>query len=132
MDACRAPGPPDSAAATAGTATAAATVATNAISVRFITPPWSSFPTPPAWGGASTDQVGSAGSPGWEDDPARPRRSTRRDAPDHDLRDEEQKSRGERDEQGHGRLAARAGAHRGRHGQRKRQVWKVERKRRRG
>jgi hypothetical protein len=39
MDACSAPGPPFSAAATAGTATAAATVATNAISVRFITPP---------------------------------------------------------------------------------------------
>ena len=43
MDAWSAPAPPFSADATAGTATAAATVATNAISVRFITPPWSSF-----------------------------------------------------------------------------------------
>jgi hypothetical protein len=50
MDACKAPGPPFSAAATAGTATAAATVATNAISVRFITPPWSSFHAPPPLG----------------------------------------------------------------------------------
>src|SRR5207248_476418 len=45
MDAWSAPAPPFSADATAGTATAAATVATNAISFRFITPPslWSSF-----------------------------------------------------------------------------------------
>jgi hypothetical protein len=39
MDAWSAPAPPFSADATAGTATAAATVATNAISFRFITPP---------------------------------------------------------------------------------------------